>query len=59
MNFLLIFIATVFCFYPVVGQNLSGEVVDNEGEPLSFASVYVEGTSTGTSTNLQGQFTLN
>ncbi len=59
MKFLLIFIATVFCFYPVVGQNLSGEVVDDRGEPLSFASVYVEGTSTGTSTNLQGQFTLN
>ncbi len=41
------------------GQNLlEGKVIDENGNPISFASVTIEGTSTGTSTNLDGMFKL-
>ena len=37
---------------------VKGEVVDETGEPLIGATVMVKGTSTGTSTNLDGQFEI-
>lgn len=37
---------------------LSGVVLSTGGEPLPFANVYVDGTSTGTTTNEQGQYRL-
>lgn len=37
---------------------LSG-IVQTQGEPLPFANVYIEGTSKGTTTNLNGVYTLN
>jgi hypothetical protein len=41
-------------------QVLSGTVVDKEtGKPIPFASVGVVGTSRGTSTNLNGEFSLS
>lgn len=36
----------------------TGTVVDEEGEPMMGASVIVEGSSTGTSTDLDGKFSL-
>ncbi|MDF1698780.1 MAG: TonB-dependent receptor [Saprospiraceae bacterium] len=45
----------------VLGQNalIRGNVYDKEsGEPVSFANVYLEGTSKGTNTNLDGFYTL-
>ncbi|MGK9125715.1 SusC/RagA family TonB-linked outer membrane protein [Olivibacter jilunii] len=43
-----------------VGQNgtVTGKVVDKEGLPLIAVSVLVKGTTTGTSTNNQGEFSL-
>ena len=38
---------------------VQGTVTDQDGEPMIGVSVVVEGTSTGTSTDLDGKFTLN
>lgn len=54
--FLLLFL---FSGLGLGSQSVQGWVTDENGEPLSFASVYVEGTSKGTSTNLEGYFSLN
>lgn len=43
------------------GQNkftLSGKVLDRNSQPLSGASVYINGTNTGSSTDRNGQFEL-
>ena len=37
---------------------ISGRISDTSGEPVSFASVYLKGTSKGTSANIDGRFTL-
>ena len=37
---------------------VSGVVSDSEGEPLIGASILVEGTTTGVSTNIDGEYTL-
>jgi hypothetical protein len=41
------------------GQTLQGEVQDEQGAPLPFAAVYIEGTSAGTTTNAEGVFSLS
>ena len=38
---------------------VNGTVVDDTGEPVIGATVMVEGTSNGTTTDLDGNFTLN
>ena len=40
-------------------RRVHGMVVDATGEPIPGASVLVKGTRTGTSTNIEGEFTLN
>ncbi len=40
-------------------RTVSGKVMDNAGEPLIGATVLAEGTSTGTATDLNGEFSLN
>ena len=42
----------------VAAQGLRGTVKDSSGEPVIGAAVMVEGTSTGTTTDLDGQFVL-
>ena len=37
---------------------ISGKITDAQGEPLPFASIYVKGTSYGTTSNGEGDFTL-
>ena len=39
--------------------SIKGKVVDNTGEPLIGASVYLEGTSVGTITDVNGNFLLS
>src|SRR3954468_7857265 len=43
------------------GQNraISGQVRDENGSPIPFASVKIKGTNSGTSANSNGEFTLN
>lgn len=40
-------------------QQISGTVVDAEGKPVAGATVLVDGTSNGTTTNSDGKFTLS
>ena len=48
-----------FCFSTAfLSAQVRGTVRNVEGEPLPFASVYVQGTTNGTTTNLEGEFVL-
>lgn len=39
--------------------SVTGTITDaNNGQPISYATIYVNGTTTGTITNISGQFTL-
>ncbi len=42
----------------IIAQSVSGELKDDEGEPLIGATVLVKGTDTGTITDLDGKFTI-
>jgi uncharacterized protein DUF5686/carboxypeptidase-like protein len=41
-----------------VSAQIKGKITDKKGEALSFASVYVQGTSRGTTTNFEGNYFL-
>lgn len=47
----------LFYFRPINGQ-VTGSVLDENGAPLSYASVYVRGTTHGVATNRDGEFKL-
>jgi len=53
--FLLFSCYTLICF----AGKISGIITDNRGEPLSYASVLVKGTSKGTTANSEGKYSLN
>lgn len=57
--FPIFFILVFFSLYNAFGQSVSGTVIDNNGEPAIGASVYFDGTTNGTTTNLDGYFNLN
>ncbi len=40
------------------GQGIKGTIVDENGGPLPFASIYIKEKGTGTSTNLEGKFEM-
>lgn len=52
---LLFFLITFISF----GQAWKGKVIDKNGDPLPFVNVYFEGTSIGTTSNMDGEFSLN
>lgn len=55
-NFILFFfLFTVQLF----SQNITGKVTTASGTPLSGASVYLDGTTIGTSTNQEGEFSIS
>lgn len=56
---LLMFIGCLGAMAQGPGKTITGTVTDHEGEPVIGATVIVEGTSTGTATDLDGNFTLN
>lgn len=39
-------------------SQVSGTITDQDGEPLAFASIYIQGTSKGTTSNLEGQYEI-
>ena len=47
-------------FLPIVAylQEIRGVVSNELGEPIAFATIYIEELQTGTSANQQGQFSL-
>ncbi len=57
--FLLLLAFSMFSFSAVQAQKtVSGKVLDETGSPLPGASIIVKGTSNGTSTDFDGNFTL-
>ncbi len=60
LSFLGMAMIFVFCVGGAMAQQrtIEGQVLDETGEPLPGASVLLKGTSTGTVTDLDGNFTL-
>ena len=55
----LLFVALFLITAAVLGQTkITGTVVDETNQPLPGASVLVKGTTNGTSTDFNGEFTL-
>jgi iron complex outermembrane receptor protein len=50
-----------FCFFSfsVMGQTLEGKVIDENGDPLPYANVIEKGTTNGTVTDNNGNFSIN
>ena len=57
MNKIYIFILLLFSV--CTSAQIKGKVTDKEGKPIAFASVSIEKTYLGTSTNENGLFELN
>jgi len=57
--FLLVFTMGVFTFGAQAQNTISGKITDTDGEPLIGANVSIKGTVTGTSSDLNGAFTLD
>lgn len=56
---LLLAIAVVLIPYTLTAGQLKGSVKDNKGQPLPFATVYVKGTTLGTTANENADYILN
>jgi len=48
-----------FCSFSVMGQTLEGKVIDENGDPLSYANVIEKGTTNGTVTDNNGNFSID
>lgn len=57
-NLILLLISGMF-FPTILSAQLSGKVIDEKGEPMPFASVYLQGTTHGTTTNPDGYYSLD
>ncbi len=58
MKPLLILISICFGFFHLQAAVLKGKVYNPKGEVLAFASVYIQGTTIGTTTNVEGEYYL-
>ena len=58
MKTILPFLLLFFCSITYSQTNISGSVVDNNGQPIPGANIIVVGTATGTVTDFDGRFTL-
>jgi len=55
----LVFAMMLVCVSMAFAQRtISGTVTDESGTPLPFANVFVEGTTVGTTTDIDGNYTL-
>ena len=54
-------IALILCFIPFASHaiKISGLVTDTDQKPLPFATLYIEGTTIGTTTNSAGIYSLD
>lgn len=54
-----LYILLFFCSFPIVAQNVVGTVIDEDGEPIPYASVYVKNDPIGgTMTDMDGRYNL-
>ncbi len=56
LNYVIIFFFAALSY--VSAQGIKGSIIDENGEPLPFASIYVKEASTGTSANVDGNYQL-
>lgn len=56
-SFALVFFALLFV--QTLSAQITGNISDEEGEPLIGASIFVKGTSTGTVTDFDGNFSID
>ena len=42
----------------VLAVNVSGKVTNEKGEALAYAGIYIKGTTLGTTTNIEKQFSF-
>jgi len=56
---LLILFSLFFTGLQLSAQNVNGNVIDTDGEPIIGASVLVTGTTSGTVTDIDGNYSLN
>ncbi|KAA6316548.1 TonB-dependent receptor SusC, partial [termite gut metagenome] len=62
MRKLLFAVCVCICTFPLFAQQgfkITGTVADESGEPLPGTSVVIRGTSTGTTTDTNGEFTIS
>ena len=57
MRFILL-LAVLISAQCAFAQKITGFVKDEKGNPLSFSSIYIKGTSKGTTANEKGRFAL-
>ncbi len=55
----LIVVALLFGVVGLAGAQITGTVLDEDGAPLPGASVVVKGTTTGSTTDFDGKFSIN
>lgn len=59
MKSALSFLCLLFIGFNTFAQlTISGKITDTHGNPVPFASVYVQNTTNGTSANIEGDYTL-
>lgn len=58
LNTILQFILMLLVAIPAMSASVDGNVSDTEGNPVPFVTVYVEGTTIGTTTNSEGNYHL-
>ncbi len=56
MKWCCLLLLMTICISQVNATLLKGKVTDTKGEPLPFASVYIKGTTKGTTTNIDGKY---
>lgn len=56
--YLILLFLCLCCSNTLQAGTLKGEITDSKGEPLPFATVYIKGTTIGTSANAQAQYSL-
>jgi len=54
-------LAVIFSFFSVaaLSHNLRGTITDKEGNPISYATIFVKNLNLGTTTNEEGKFELD
>ena len=57
--FFSVLVITLFCAFTYAQKTVTGTVTDNNSVPLAGASVIVKGTANGTSTDFDGNYSLN